>query len=155
MSCRRHQLNSNGDGLTNERSANNAHDRRLAPGAHGSLQSETRPRLLRMRIHRSQTHQDNMPGHRVKGDTRRVRTPLQHEFPAGARALQMVQSILLDLGRLPSLAAPPSENVRSISNSPNLHFDVRDWRSVRSVEKILFRNWYSFLTSVPGKRFQN
>src|SRR2546421_6158825 len=123
------------NGLPNERSANYEHDRHLAPGVHGSLQSETRPQLLRMRIRRSQMHQDNMPGHRVKGDTRRVRTPLQHEFPAGARVLQMVQSILWDLCKLPSLAAPPSENVRSISNSLNLHFDVRDWRGVRSVER--------------------
>jgi hypothetical protein len=79
---------------TNGQLLNYVHGRHPEPVAHGSLQSENPLRLQKMHIRRTQRRRDNLPDHRVKGDKQRVRNQLQHEFTAGAQALQMVQSIL-------------------------------------------------------------
>ena len=83
------------------RSASNGRDHRPVRAEHDSRQSETQLRPPIMHTHRSHTHRDSLPNHRGKEDIRQASNPLQHEFPAGARLLQVVQSISQDLCRLP------------------------------------------------------
>ncbi len=85
------------------RSASSERDPRRVREEHDNRQSETQLRPPIMHTHRSHTHRDSLPNHRGKEDIRQASNPLQHEFPAGARLLQVVQSISQDLCRLPSV----------------------------------------------------
>jgi hypothetical protein len=83
------------------RSASSGRGLRLVRATHDSRQSETQLRPPIMHKHQSHMHRDSLPNHRGKEDIRQGSNPLQHEFPAGARLLQVVQSIAQDLCKLP------------------------------------------------------
>ena len=136
------------------------HDRHQAPMERGNLQSETPPRPLKKRKRRNQMHRDSQPNHRVKGDRRRERNPLQHEFPAGARSLQVEQNISQDPCMLPCLPAPPfRQNLRpSVQKNQSLSTVTLMYATTAAFVRVnlffLVTNDHTLLTSQTVKKFK-